>query len=84
MLKARPPMRLPTRAREVFDVTGAGDTVAAVIGAGLAAGVSLADAVLLANLAAGIVVGKMGTAGVTLPELQGVLIDGLAEHQNFM
>ena len=59
-----PPMRLPTQAREVFFVTGAGDTVAEVIGAGLAA------AVMLANNAAGIVVSKMGTVGVTLGELQ--------------
>jgi D-beta-D-heptose 7-phosphate kinase / D-beta-D-heptose 1-phosphate adenosyltransferase len=49
-------------AREVFDVSGAGDTVAATIAASLAAGISLADAVQLANTAAGIVVAKVGTA----------------------
>jgi len=54
----------------VYDVTGAGDTVVAVIGAGLAAGLELADAVVLGNIAAGIVVGKMGTASVCVEELQ--------------
>lgn len=56
----QPPLRLPTKAREVFDVTGAGDTVVAVIGAGLASGIPLVDAVKLANVAAGIVVGRWG------------------------
>ena len=53
---------LPSEAREVFDVSGAGDTVVATIAAALGAGVALADAVRLANTAAGIVVGKIGTA----------------------
>lgn len=65
----RAPLDLPTRARDVFDVTGAGDTVVAVLGAGLACGLPLADATALANLAAGVVVGKLGTATVTLDEL---------------
>jgi len=60
---------LPTEAREVFDVSGAGDTVVAVIGAALAVGSSLADAARLANLAAGIVVGKLGTSTVTGAEI---------------
>lgn len=64
---------LPARAREVFDVTGAGDTVISVLAAALAAGTALPDAVALANLAAGIVVGKLGTAVVTPPELRRVL-----------
>ena len=64
-----PPLHLPTRAREVFDVTGAGDTVVAVLAAGLAAGQSMGDAVALANLAAGVVVGKLGTATVSPAEL---------------
>ncbi len=55
-------LRLPAEAREVFDVSGAGDTVAAVAAAALAAGLSLEDAARLANVAAGIVVGKLGTA----------------------
>jgi D-beta-D-heptose 7-phosphate kinase/D-beta-D-heptose 1-phosphate adenosyltransferase len=67
------PIHLPTHAREVFDVTGAGDTVIAVLAAALAAGESLPKAMRLANLAAGIVVGKLGTASVTPPELQAAL-----------
>jgi D-beta-D-heptose 7-phosphate kinase/D-beta-D-heptose 1-phosphate adenosyltransferase len=49
-------------AREVFDVTGAGDTVIATLALALAAGASLAEAAVLANCAAGVVVGKVGTA----------------------
>ncbi|HUS24012.1 MAG TPA: bifunctional D-glycero-beta-D-manno-heptose-7-phosphate kinase/D-glycero-beta-D-manno-heptose 1-phosphate adenylyltransferase HldE [Candidatus Binatia bacterium] len=63
------PLHLPTEAREVFDVTGAGDTVIATLGAALAAGHDLAHSARLANLAAGIVVGKLGTATVSVPEL---------------
>jgi D-beta-D-heptose 7-phosphate kinase/D-beta-D-heptose 1-phosphate adenosyltransferase len=65
----QPVLHLPTRAREVFDVTGAGDTVISVLAAALAAGMDLAGSTALANLAAGIVVGKLGTAAVTVPEL---------------
>ena len=57
------------RSREVFDVSGAGDTVIATMAAALAAGASLEDAVRLSNQAAGIVVGKLGTAVVTADEL---------------
>lgn len=60
---------VPTRAREVYDVTGAGDTVIVVLALALAAGASMIDAVHLANQAAGIVVGKVGTAVVTPSEL---------------
>ena len=63
-------IHLPARAREVYDVTGAGDTVIAVVAAALGAGHNLPDAVALANLAAGIVVGKLGAAVVTEPELR--------------
>ncbi|GAC1622403.1 MAG: bifunctional D-glycero-beta-D-manno-heptose-7-phosphate kinase/D-glycero-beta-D-manno-heptose 1-phosphate adenylyltransferase HldE [Nevskia sp.] len=63
------PLHLPTEAREVFDVTGAGDTVIATFGAALAAGHDFAHAARVANLAAGIVVGKLGTATVTPAEL---------------
>ncbi len=59
----------PARAREVYDVTGAGDTVIALLAAGLAAGSPLEDAVALANLGAGVVVGKLGTATVSVEEL---------------
>ena len=67
------PLTLPAQAREVFDVTGAGDTVIALLGACLAAGSSMADAAALANLAAGIVVGKIGVATVTRSDLQEAL-----------
>ncbi len=60
---------IPTAAREVFDVSGAGDTVVAVITAALASGRSINDAVSMANIAAGIVVAKVGTAAVTAEEL---------------
>jgi D-beta-D-heptose 7-phosphate kinase/D-beta-D-heptose 1-phosphate adenosyltransferase len=60
---------IPAVAREVSDVTGAGDTVAAVLSLGLAAGATLTEAAMLANQAAGIVVGKFGPATVTSDEL---------------
>lgn len=59
----------PTRAREVYDVSGAGDTVIATLAVMLAAGATLVDAMRWANHAAGIVVGKLGTATVTLDEI---------------
>lgn len=64
------PLHLPTRAREVFDVTGAGDTVISVLAACIAAGQDLAEATAIANLAAGIVVGKLGTATVSADEIR--------------
>lgn len=63
-------LHLPAHAREVFDVTGAGDTVIATLGAAIAAGTKLHDAVALANLAAGLVVAKLGAATVSTAELQ--------------
>jgi D-beta-D-heptose 7-phosphate kinase / D-beta-D-heptose 1-phosphate adenosyltransferase len=63
------PVHLPTQARDVFDVTGAGDTVISVLAASLAANESLANATWLANTAAGIVVGKSGTAVVGTAEM---------------
>jgi D-beta-D-heptose 7-phosphate kinase/D-beta-D-heptose 1-phosphate adenosyltransferase len=71
--QGKSPLHLPTRAREVFDVTGAGDTVIALLGAGIAAGMEPAPAAGLANLAAGLMVGKLGTGSVTLEELKGAL-----------
>ena len=62
--------------RHVFDVTGAGDTVVSVLGIALAAGVKLEWAAELANLAANIVVGKVGTATVTMRELLNGISDG--------
>lgn len=61
---------IPTMAREVFDVTGAGDTVIATLALGLASGLLFRDAACLANIAAGVVVGKVGTAVVTSEELR--------------
>ena len=63
------PTYVPTAAREVYDVTGAGDTVIATLAASVAAGASLVEAAMLANHAAGIVVGKIGTATASAEEL---------------
>ncbi|HKP36874.1 MAG TPA: D-glycero-beta-D-manno-heptose-7-phosphate kinase [Pyrinomonadaceae bacterium] len=63
------PIQVNTAAREVYDVTGAGDTVIATLAAALAGGASMTDAALLANHAAGIVVGKVGTATATIKEI---------------
>lgn len=67
-------IHMPARAREVFDVTGAGDTVIAMIGAALAAGGEPEDALHLANIAAGIVVGKLGSAVATPEEIRQELL----------
>ena len=64
------PLFLSTRAREVYDVTGAGDTVIATLAGALAAGCDIATAARLSNLAAGLVVGKIGVASVTPSELR--------------
>ena len=69
------PLHLAARAREVYDVTGAGDTVIATLAASLAAGLELPAATFLANLAAGIVVGKLGAASVTVSELRRALYE---------
>ncbi len=60
---------VPTRASEVYDVTGAGDTVISVLAAAVAAGASITDAIELANAAAGVVIREIGTAAVTADEL---------------
>ena len=73
------PLHIPTAAREVFDVTGAGDTVVATLALALAAGAALPEAAVLANYAAGVVVGKLGTATANPDELQGALEAALAE-----
>ena len=69
LFDAQGELHVPTVAREVFDVTGAGDTVIATLATMAAAGMSLREAVLIANRAAGIVVGKFGTATVSYSEL---------------
>ncbi|MGQ0676774.1 MAG: PfkB family carbohydrate kinase, partial [Rhodospirillales bacterium] len=67
--KEMAPTRLPAEAREVFDVSGAGDTVVAALAAALSAGAGLVEAARLANVAAGIAVGKVGTAVVYPDEI---------------
>jgi D-beta-D-heptose 7-phosphate kinase/D-beta-D-heptose 1-phosphate adenosyltransferase len=67
--KEREPIYVETAAREVYDVTGAGDTVIATLSAALAAGATMLEAAILANHAAGIVVGKVGTATATADEI---------------
>jgi len=79
--KNQEPLHLPTHAREVFDVTGAGDTVISVLAASLAAKKPLAEATELANIGAGIVVGKMGTATVNTDELAAALQGPRAHHK---
>lgn len=76
-------MHLPTTARQVFDVSGAGDTVVAAISLGLAVEATVVEAAALANIAAGIVVGKRGTATVTTGEMVAALrpFDGRTDPQ---
>ncbi|HEX9234638.1 MAG TPA: bifunctional ADP-heptose synthase, partial [Candidatus Acidoferrum sp.] len=71
----QPGVERGTTGRQVFDVTGAGDTVLSVLSLAVSARATLPDAAVLANTAAGVVVGKLGTAGVTVPELAHALGD---------
>jgi D-beta-D-heptose 7-phosphate kinase/D-beta-D-heptose 1-phosphate adenosyltransferase len=66
----QPVFHQTARAKEVYDVTGAGDTVISLLAAGLSAGLTLEDSTRLANIGAGIVVGKLGTAYVSVEELE--------------
>ncbi|MES1925749.1 bifunctional D-glycero-beta-D-manno-heptose-7-phosphate kinase/D-glycero-beta-D-manno-heptose 1-phosphate adenylyltransferase HldE [Salinisphaera sp. T31B1] len=70
LFSAESHLHLPAQAQEVFDVTGAGDTVIAILAAGLGAGVAVGEAAAIANLAASIVVAKLGTATVSPAELE--------------
>ena len=79
-----PELHLPARAQEVFDVTGAGDTVISVLAAAMAAGESMSDATALANLAAGLVVGKLGTAAISGPELRRAILGELDSSRGMM
>src|SRR3990172_6525573 len=72
-------VHIPTTAREVYDVTGAGDTVIATLGLALAAGASLTQGAVLANYAAGVVVGKLGTATATPREVLAAVERGAGE-----
>jgi D-beta-D-heptose 7-phosphate kinase/D-beta-D-heptose 1-phosphate adenosyltransferase len=70
------PMWLSARTREVFDVSGAGDTVIAAVAAGVARGLTVPESAAMANVAAGLVVGKVGTQPVTAEELTSALTHG--------
>lgn len=72
-LPGEAPLHIPTAAREVYDVSGAGDTVIATLALSLAAGASLPEAAMIANHAAGVVVAKFGTATVSADELRAAL-----------
>ncbi|MFV0547591.1 MAG: bifunctional D-glycero-beta-D-manno-heptose-7-phosphate kinase/D-glycero-beta-D-manno-heptose 1-phosphate adenylyltransferase HldE [Limnobaculum xujianqingii] len=69
----RDPFHMPTQAQEVYDVTGAGDTVIGVLAVSLAAGLTLEEACFMANAAAGVVVGKLGTSTVSPIELENAI-----------
>jgi D-beta-D-heptose 7-phosphate kinase/D-beta-D-heptose 1-phosphate adenosyltransferase len=75
---AQPPVHIPARAQEVFDVSGAGDTAISVLAMALAAGAPGREAAELANYASGIAVGKLGTATVSIDEIAAVLESGAA------
>jgi D-beta-D-heptose 7-phosphate kinase/D-beta-D-heptose 1-phosphate adenosyltransferase len=77
----RPATHIPTFAREVYDVTGAGDTVMAVLALAMAAGASLREAAVMANYGAGVVVGKRGTATVGRAELARALRDAAIQDR---
>lgn len=70
------PMTIASEARQVFDVSGAGDTVISLLGLGLASGATFEESAMLANAAAGIVVGKVGTAAASIEELKAALENG--------
>jgi D-beta-D-heptose 7-phosphate kinase/D-beta-D-heptose 1-phosphate adenosyltransferase len=74
--RGRRPVHIPTAAREVFDVTGAGDSVIATLGLAFCAGARLHEAAALANYAAGVVVGKLGTATASPEELLAAVDSG--------
>lgn len=81
----RAPYNVKADARQVYDVSGAGDTVLAILGLAIASGCSLEESVTLANTAAGIVVGKVGTASVSRKEMASALkpydVDTLSKHK---
>lgn len=81
----RAPFNIRADARQVYDVSGAGDTVLAILGLAIASGCSLEDSVTLANTAAGMVVGKVGTAAISRKEMVAALkpydVDTLSKHK---
>ncbi len=82
LFENRSETHIPTVAKEVYDVSGAGDTVAGVLALSLAAGASFREAAVLANFAAGVVVGKLGTATLTAEELFKAVIMALDRRKN--
>ncbi len=88
--KNKKPLHLTTEAQDVFDVTGAGDTVIATLAAAIACGCSTSEALNFANHAAGLVVGKLGTATVSINELESSLgkvdinASGIVTHQQLL
>ena len=80
LIQADEELHIPTVAQEVYDVTGAGDTVIGTLAASLAAGESIEDATRLANLAAGIVVAKLGTATLSAEELNRAILGEAVEE----
>jgi len=81
--KGQQPHHLPAQNRDVYDVSGAGDTVIAVMATALAAGMTLIDAMMLSNIAAGVVVGRLGTDSVSGPELR-LAVDEVSGNQGVM
>ena len=74
---------IPTRAQEVFDVSGAGDTVIATLAACMCSGYSIFESAKMANVAAGVVVGKLGTKPITIKELKESLINDISVQKRF-
>jgi len=75
-----PPVHIPTQAKEIFDVTGAGDTVIAVLAAGVASGATFLQAAQWANVAAGYVVSQLGTAAIGFEQLKDQLMMPMGEN----
>ncbi len=65
--------QIPAESRTVYDVTGAGDTVIATLTVAAASGASMKDSAYIANIAAGLAIGKMGTAQITLDEIKSAI-----------
>lgn len=78
------PFHQAARAKEVFDVTGAGDTVIACLGVCVAGGLSFSEATLLANIAAGVAVGKLGTSSVSLLDLNCAILEREASNEKIV
>jgi len=76
------PLHIPSQARDVFDVSGAGDTVVSVLGLAKASGLSFEEASFLSNVAGGLIVEKLGTATLTRKELISALDSGLRSNKS--